>query len=142
MILTPHQRLRGFVRSPLGGVAGEGEAGRRAIESLQLAPVMFEQGARPHPPRSLYRAYLEQSHVFVAIYWERYGWIAPDMDISGLEDELIMSKGMPTLMYVKRPAPNREEGLEKMLDQVREEALVSCRPLETAEELEQIVGQD
>src|SRR3954454_10431694 len=142
MILTPDQRLRIFVSSTLGELAGERDAVRQAIESLQLAPVMFEQGARPHPPRSLYRAYLEQSHVVVAIYWERYGWVAPDMEISGLEDELIMSKGMPTLMYVKRPAPNREEGLEAMLDRVREEALVSYKPFESPEELEEIVAQD
>ncbi len=30
---------------------------------------MFELGARPHPPRELYRAYLAQSDVFVGIYW-------------------------------------------------------------------------
>jgi predicted ATPase len=142
VILTPDQRLRVFVSSTLGELAEERQAVRRAIESLQLAPVMFEQGARPHPPRSLYRAYLEQSHVFVAIYWERYGWIAPDMEISGLEDELILSDGMPTLMYVKRPAPNREEGLEKMLDRVRGEGRISYRPFETLEELEKIVAQD
>jgi hypothetical protein len=39
--------------------------------------VMFELGARPHPPRELYRAYLRQSHVFVGIYHQRYGWVAP-----------------------------------------------------------------
>ena len=38
---------------------------RAAIEQLRLAPVMFELGARPHPPRELYRAYLDQSDVFV-----------------------------------------------------------------------------
>src|SRR3954453_18222041 len=132
MILTPDQRLRVFVSSTLGELAEEREAARRAIESLQLAPVMFEQGARPHPPRSLYRAYLEQSHVFVAIYWERYGWVAPDMEISGLEDELVLSAGMPRLMYVKRPAPNREEGLERMLGQIRDEGSVSYKPFESS----------
>jgi hypothetical protein len=34
---------------------------RGAIEQLRLAPVMFESGARPHPPQAVYRAYLEQS---------------------------------------------------------------------------------
>src|SRR3954470_8220390 len=135
MILTPDQRLRIFVSSTLGELAEEREAVRRAIESLHLAPVMFEQGARPHPPRSLYRAYLEQSHVFVAVYWERYGWVAPDMEISGLEDELILSGGMPRLMYVKRPAPDREEGLKQMLDRIREEGSVSYKPFESASEL-------
>ncbi|MER3486444.1 MAG: hypothetical protein C4345_11210 [Chloroflexota bacterium] len=49
---------------------------------MRLAPVMFEVGARSHPPRELYRAYLEQSHIFIGIYWQRYGWVAPHRDIS------------------------------------------------------------
>jgi hypothetical protein len=111
MILTPDQRLRVFVSSTLGELADEREAARRAIESLALTPVLFELGARPHPPRSLYRAYLEQSQVFVAIYWQRYGWIAPDMQISGLEDEYELSRRLPRLVYLKEPAPEREAGV-------------------------------
>ena len=68
-IRTPDQRLRVFVSSTLRELADERRAARTAIERLHLAPVMFELGARPHPPRSLYRSYLEQSDVFVAIYW-------------------------------------------------------------------------
>src|SRR3954464_4176050 len=83
MILTPDQRLRVFVSSTLGELAEERDAVRQAIESLQLAPVMFEQGARPHPPRSLYRPYLEQRHVFVAIYWDRYASAAPATGTAG-----------------------------------------------------------
>src|ERR687894_2136530 len=104
MIVTPDQRLRVFVSSTLGELAEERRAVRRAVERLRLAPVMFELGARPHPPRSLYRAYLEQSDVFVGIYWQRYGWVAPDMEISGLEDEYVLSESMPRLVYLKRPA--------------------------------------
>ena len=48
---------------------------RSAVEQLRLTPILFELGARPHPPRALYRSYLAQSDVFVGIYWERYGWI-------------------------------------------------------------------
>lgn len=73
MIRTPDQRLRVFVSSTLGELADERGTVRRAIERLRLSPVMFELGARPHPPRELYRAYLDQSHVFVGIYWQRYG---------------------------------------------------------------------
>ena len=36
---------------------------------------MFELGARPHPPRDLSRAYLQQTQVFVGVYWERYSWV-------------------------------------------------------------------
>ena len=49
-------------------LAPERQAVREAIESLHLTPVMFELGARPYPPRALYRAYLEQSDVFVGLY--------------------------------------------------------------------------
>jgi hypothetical protein len=79
-IRTPDQRLRVFVSSTLGELAAERAAVARAISALGLAPVMFELGARPHPPRELYRAYLAQSHIFIGLYWQRYGWIGPDMD--------------------------------------------------------------
>jgi hypothetical protein len=41
------------VLSTLEELAEERRAARRAVEQLHLAPVMFELGARPHPPRSL-----------------------------------------------------------------------------------------
>src|SRR3990172_8971200 len=80
VILTPDQRLRVFVSSTLQEMAAERAAAKEAISRLRLTPVMFELGARPHPPRELYRAYLEQSHIFIGIYWQRYGWVAPDME--------------------------------------------------------------
>ena len=64
-IRTPDQRLRVFVSSTLVELADERAAVSRAITSLRLTPVMFELGARPHPPRELYRACLAQSDVFV-----------------------------------------------------------------------------
>ena len=87
MIRTPDQRLRVFVSSTLRELADERAAVRTAIERMHLAPVMFELGARPHPPRALYRSYLAQSDVFVGIYADSYGWVAPGEDVSGLEDE-------------------------------------------------------
>ena len=79
VILTPDQRVRVFISSTLEELAGERAAARRAIRRLHLVPVWYESGARPHPPRSMYRAYLGQSQVFVGIYWQRYGWVAPGM---------------------------------------------------------------
>ena len=115
VIRTPDQRLRVFVSSTLQELADERAAARDAIARLRLAPVMFELGARPHPPRDLYRAYLEQSHIFVGIYWQRYGWVAPEMDISGLEDEYRLSGQKPKLIYIKSPAPDREARLKELL---------------------------
>ena len=109
-IPTHDRRLRVFVSSTLEELAGERRAVRDVITRLRLTPVMFELGARAHPPRDLYRAYLDQSDVFVGIYGERYGWVAPGMPISGLEDEYELSDGLPRLLYVKpcrRPAASR-----------------------------------
>ena len=140
-ILTPDQRVRVFVSSTLEELGPERLAAKRAIEALHLTPVLFELGARPHPPQELYRAYLEQSHVFVAIYWQRYGWVAPDMDISGIEDELVLAGDRPRLIYLKRPAPEREPRLDAMLDRVRDSG-VSYRAFETPAELETLLAQD
>ena len=61
VIRTPDQRLRVFVSSTLGELAVERRAVARAITGLRLAPVLFEAGARAHPPRELYQAYLAPS---------------------------------------------------------------------------------
>jgi Domain of unknown function (DUF4062) len=86
-IRTPDRRVRVFVSSTLGELAPERRAVRDAVAQLRLTPVLFELGARPHPPRELYRAYLAQSDVFVGVYWQRSGWVAPGEAVSGLEDE-------------------------------------------------------
>jgi Domain of unknown function (DUF4062) len=67
-------------------LAGARAAARAAIEQLRLTPVLFELGARPYPPRDLYLAYLRQSDVFIGIYGQQYGWIAPDQEVSGRWD--------------------------------------------------------
>src|SRR6266702_4414361 len=86
-IRTPDQRVRVFVSSTLDELAPERAAAREVIMQLRLTPVLFESGARPYPPRDLYRAYLGQSDIFIGLYWQRYGWVAPTMQMSGLEDE-------------------------------------------------------
>ena len=92
VIRTPDRRLRVFVSSTLGELAAERHAVSRAIAALRLTPVLFELGARPHPPQELYRAYLEQSDVFIGLYWQRYGWIGAGMQVSGLEDEFNLAR--------------------------------------------------
>jgi Domain of unknown function (DUF4062) len=77
VIRTPNQRLRVFVSSTLAELAEERAAVARAISALRLTPVLFELGARPHPPHELYRAHLARSDIFVGLYWQRYGWIGP-----------------------------------------------------------------
>src|SRR6266511_2342597 len=142
MIRTPDQRVRVFVSSTLDELTPERDAVRHAIEQLHLTPVMFELGARPHPPRELYRAYLAQSHIFVGIYWQRYGWVAPGESVSGLEDEYVLSARIPRLLYLKSPAPKREERLSELIERMQSEDSASYRHFETPAELARLVQDD
>ena len=141
-IATPDRRLRVFVSSTLGELAAERAAVRAAITALRLSPVMFELGSRAHPPRELYRAYLEQSDVFVGIYGERYGWIAPDMSISGLEDEFELSSGKPRLIYIRHTAPGRDPRLAELIARIQAESGSSTTPYEDPAELAERVADD
>jgi predicted ATPase len=141
-IRTPDQRLRVFVSSTLAELAEERAAVARAISALRLTPVLFELGARPHPPRELYRAYLAQSDIFVGLYWQRYGWIGPGMDVSGLEDEFRLSHSIPRLLYVKAPAPEREPRLTAMIAELQSEGADSYRSFRTPRELGRLVRDD
>ncbi len=140
MIRTPDQRLRVFVSSTLGELADERRAVSRAISALRLTPVMFELGARPYPPREVYEAYLDQSDIFVGLYWRRYGQIGPEMQLSGLEDEFELSRALPRLLYVKAPAPDREPRLTELLARIEGEA--SYRVFHTPAELGRLVRDD
>ena len=142
VILTPDQRVRVFISSTLEELAAERVAAQRAIRRLHLIPVFYESGARPYPPRSMYQAYLAQSQVFIGIYWQRYGWVAPGMNISGLEDEYQLAAGKPMLLYLKRPAPDQEPRLAAMIDSIRATGTVSYRAFGTPRELERLLTDD
>src|SRR5215472_14091662 len=142
VIRTPDQRVRVFVSSTLDELAPERAAAREAITELRLTPVLFESGARPYPPRELYRAYLEQSDIFVGLYWQRYGWVAPSMQVSGLEDEYQLAGEKPKLIYVKTPAPEREPRLQALLDRIRAEDTASYQKFATPDDLRDRLAND
>ena len=142
LIRTPDQRIRVFVSSTLQELAAERTAVRDAVTRLRLVPVMFELGARPHSPRQVYRAYLTQSQVFVGVYWQSYGWVAPGEQASGLEDEYRLSAGMPRLIYVKSPAPGREPRLTELLARIKDDDRVSYQRFSDPAELQRLVEDD
>ena len=142
VIRTPDRRLRVFVSSTLGELAAERRAVSRAVSALRLTPVMFEAGARPYPPAQVYRAYLAQADVFIGVYWQRYGQPVPGGRVSGLEEEFDLSGGLPRLLYVKAPAPDREPRLADLLARIQDEASASYRAFRTPAELGRLVGDD
>ena len=141
-ISTPDRRLRVFVSSTLGELANERAAVARAVRVLRLTPILFEVGARPHPPRDLYRSYLAQSDIFIGIYWQRYGWVAPGETISGLEDEYRLASDLPLLIYVKKDSEAREPRLGSLLERIRRDDRASYKEFSDALELEELVADD
>ena len=80
-------------------------------------------GARPTPPRDVYLRKLDQSHIFIGIYRDSYGWVAPGATISGIDDELRRSgqRGMPRLVYIYEADQNRDPRLKALLGSVDKE---------------------
>ena len=62
--------------------------------------------------------------------------------MSGLEDEYLLSAGMPRLIYVKSPAPERESRLAEMLTRIRDDGEVSYQHFSAAAELQRLVEDD
>ena len=126
----------------MGELADERVAAQAAVKSLHLTPIVFELGARPHPPRALYRAYLEQSHIFLAVYWQSYGWIAPDMDVSGIEDEFQLADGKPKLIYIKDHSAERDPRLKDLIARIQAEDSGSYKYFSGAPELKELIEND
>ena len=141
-IRTPDQRLRVFISSTRRELAEERAVATEAIRALRLSPVLFDMGARTHAAREISRSYVDQSHIFVGIYWQSYGTVPPDMDQSGIEDELTHATALPKLIYLKDPAPDRDPRLEQMLALFREEGTVSYRRFRTPSELRELIQND
>ena len=137
-------RLRVFVSSTIKECARERECTRTAIRSVNHEPILFEDvGARPYPPREMYRTRLEESHIFVAVYRESYGWIAPDMSVSGIEDEFDIAtvRGMDRLVYIYNAPGNREPRLQELIDRVRNAGITTSN-YSSPEDLESLVRRD
>ena len=104
--------------------------------------MLFELGARPHPPRAVYRTYLAQSDIFIAIYGARYGWVAPGENLSGLEDEYRLSGDKPKLIYLKQSSGEREPRLAALLDRIRADDHASYKSFRTPAELRELIAND
>src|SRR5262249_39671801 len=86
--------------------------------------------------------YLAQSQVFVGVYWQSYGWVAPGERVSGLEDEYVLAARLPRLIYVKSPAPQREPRLAHLLARIRDDDGVSYQHFSDPADLQRLVEND
>ena len=89
----------------------------------------------------MYRALLDQSHVFAEIYWQSYSWVAPEMEISGNADEYWLSEGKPRLIHSKEPADERDPRLTELLEEIKDDD-VTYKRFRDAEELRELLAED
>lgn len=144
MTLATVDRICVFVSSTIDECAAERGVVRDAIRSINHEPILFEDvGARPHPPREVYRSRLEMSHIFVGIYKESYGWVAPDTDISGVEDEfrLAAARGMDQLIYVYRTPTSRDPRLQSLIEHAKGAGITLAQYTDTLQ-LQRMVRDD
>ena len=141
-IRTPDQRVRVFVSSTLQEMAPNALLrGRRSpicgsrlcFSSLARVPIR-----RRTCTARIWRRVTSSS----GLYWERYGWVAPNMEVSGLEDEYLLSGTKPKLIYIKAPAPDREPRLETLLDRIRDDDCAAYQRFSTPEELGELIEND
>jgi predicted ATPase/class 3 adenylate cyclase len=121
-------RLRVFISSSASELPDEREAARAAVRTLRLTAL--EPGSA------------ELGDVFVGVYWQSYGWTAPDAAVSVLEEEYLRATELPRLVYVKEPAPEREPELSRLLAEMRAVERVRCRTFGAPGELAEHVIDD
>ena len=133
--------MRVFVSSTLQELSAERAAVSEAVRAIRLTPVMFELGARPHPPRDLYRAYLAQSDVFVGIYWQRYGWVAPSERSPASRTSTCCRARCPS-SSTSSAATRARPGWMSSSSASSADDRVSYRPFADAAELRELVKDD
>jgi len=107
-----------------------------------MTAVMLETDPGVDSPRPEYGADRQPSDIFVGLYWQRYGQVAPDEEISRLEDEYRRSAGLPRLVYVKEPAVRREPRLAGLLRRIQADDTALYKPFADTAELSRLLGDD
>ena len=132
------RRLAVFVSSSLGELKSEREAAKSAIKSLRLIPAGVDLDSTPGQDGPA----LEEADIFVGIYWQSNGWVTEDSHSSALEQEYERSAGLPGLVYIKQPATDREQGLTRLLDRIRDDHRSQTRTFESSGELAEMLVED
>ena len=141
-IRSPDHRLHVYLSMASDEMAEECQAARQAIINLHLTPVMIEFSIRSHPARQLYQEYLAQSHIYIAVFGQGYGWILPGMQLSILEDEYNLAASLPVLIYVKDSVDNRDLRLIRMLERINIENAGFVKSFTTPEMLGELIEND
>ena len=142
VIRTPDQRLRVFISAVGDELEAEVAAAHRAVRRLRLTPLVVETPAGVTPACDVWRAYIEQSHVFVGIYGHDYGPAIDATGVSQQEDECRCAAALPRLLYVRGTSSGRDPRLAAMLARTSAEDARAHRVFGDVGQLEQLIVDD
>jgi len=138
------ESIKVFISSTITDLGPEREAVKEGIRELYLDPIFAEGfGARPGTPREECLKAVRESDIYIAIFWQRYGYIT-DRGISATEEEYQEARGhdKPILIYVKEPA-RRELLLTRFLRDLQDYGTGHLyNTFSTPEELKEQVKRD
>ncbi len=134
---APGHRLRVYLSSTLGELASERDAAKSAIKTLRLDPAGADFGSSADNGSGP----AVESDIFVAVYWQSYGWVNEGSDVSDLEEEYDRAVSLPRLVYLKDAGAERDERLVALLDRARSDGLV-IREFESPGELAELLVDD
>jgi predicted ATPase/class 3 adenylate cyclase len=126
------------VSSAPGELTPERDAVKSAIRSLRLEPVLHDLGTGP----DLDQADPAGCDAFVGIYWRSYGWQEGEGEASDIERELEEAAGVPRLLYVKEPAPDRDPALGELLQRMGKDTSARVTVFEAPGDLAEMLVAD
>lgn len=107
---------------------------------LQSVRPNFEQSQIQN--EDAFRLHLEQSHIYVGIFWKSLDSRDLKTEISFTEKVFIFSQGKPRLIYLKASPEGRSPYLEQLLQCINNEETYRFRHFSTLEELANLVNED
>jgi tetratricopeptide (TPR) repeat protein len=136
-----HRHLRAFVSSRMQELAEERDAVREALKALYVNAFVYEAdaGARPDSARSTYLSEIDDSDLYIGLFWTGYGAYTIE------EYEHARRLRRPCLIYEKRTgvAAARTPELQSFLDRISAvETGHTIAWFDTAEELRTLVASD
>ncbi len=129
-IYSLNLRVRVLISVTEDELEKECNVARNVIEkNLRLQSVTSNFKQSQIKTQKAFRLDLEQSHIYVGIFWKSLNTLNSETGISFIENEFDLSKGKPRLIYVKDSPEGRDPKLEQLLQRIQNEEIYCFRVL-------------
>ena len=99
-------KIKVFISSTMEDMQKEREAVKTALERLDFIEPIFAESfpAQPHSPKKVCLDEVKNSHIYVGIFKDRYGWVPqvenPErLSVTAIEYHEAVRNNIPTLIF-------------------------------------------